>query len=130
MEILLRHQDHVRAAMELSNHPPHMVEGACALIAQLNRHKKSQTAYPFQQDDVTAAVHRNAKNTAKKSKCPSSRQDHHTRAQTWQCMLTAKYTGMEDAQGSAITYGFIESLGKGGNTARTSMLIYRPNWDG
>ena len=91
--------------MEPSNHPPTMVDGAQALITQLNRHKKSRTAYPFQQDEITEAVRRDAKNSAKKSKRQSSHQAHPTRTQTWRHMLTAKYTGMSDAQGSAIAYG-------------------------
>ena len=105
MQILLQHQDQVRAAMEPSNHSPTMVDGAQALITQLNRHKKSRTAYPFQQDEITEAVRRDAKNSAKKSKRQSSHQAHPTRTQTWRHMLTAKYTGMSDAQGSAIAYG-------------------------
>ena len=126
MQILLRHQDQVRAAMEPSNHPPTMVDGAQALIMQLNRHKKSRTAYPFQQDEVTEAVHRNAKKSVKKSKRRSSHQAHPTRTQTWQHMLTAKYTGMSDAQGSAIAYG-VYAPREGGGTAHTLMQIYRPN---
>ena len=105
MQILLQHQDQVRAAMEPSNHPPTMVEGARALIMQLNRNKQSRTAYPFQQDEVTGAVRRMVKNSIKKLKRRSSHQTLPTLPQTWQLMLTAKYTGMSDAQGSAIAYG-------------------------
>ena len=118
MQILLQHQDQVRAAMEPSNHPPTMVDGAQALITQLNRHKKSRTAYPFQQDEITEAVRRDAKNSAKKSKRQSSHQAHPTRTQTWRHMLTAKYTGMSDAQGSAIAYGAYVPR-EGGGTPHT-----------
>ena len=106
-----------------------MIEGAGAVIVHLNGYKRSWTAYPFQQDEVTAAINRCAKNAVKKSKRQSSHQDHPTRVQTWQYMLTAKYNGMKDTRGSAIAYGgYI--LGKGGGTARTSMPTYLPNWGG
>ena len=39
-----------------------------ALIANLNRYKRNGTAYPFQQDEVTAVINRWAKNAVKKSK--------------------------------------------------------------
>ena len=106
MAILLQHQGQIGAAMQLSNHPPSKIEGAGALIVHLSRYKRSRTAYPFQQDEVTAAINRCAKNAVKKkSKRQSSHQEYPTRVQTWQYMLTAKYTGMKDAQGSAIAHG-------------------------
>ena len=93
MAILLQHQDHLRAAMQLTNHPPSVIDGASALIVNLNRrHKRSGTAYPFQQDEITAAINRCAKNAVKKSTLQPSHHGHPTRVQTWQCMLTAKYT--------------------------------------
>ena len=106
MAILLQHQDQIRTAMQLANHPPSMAEGASAPIISLNRYKRSGTAYPFQQDEVTAAINRCAKNNAvKKSKLQLTHHKHPTRVQTWQHMLTAKYAGIKDAQGSAIAYG-------------------------
>ena len=64
MAVLLQHQDQTRTAMQLANHPPPMTEGASALIVNLNRYKRSGAAYPFQQDEVTAAINRCASDSS------------------------------------------------------------------
>ena len=40
MAILLQHQDQIRTAMQLANHPPSMAEGASALIVNLNQYHR------------------------------------------------------------------------------------------
>ena len=109
MAMLLQHQDQIRTAMQLANHPPSMAEGASALIVNFNRYKRNGTACPFQQDEVTMVVSRWSKNAVKKSKLHTVHHGappmHPTRVQIWQYMLTAKYAGIKDARGSAIAYG-------------------------
>ena len=96
-----------------------MEEGADELIMKLNQYKRNGTAYPFQQEEVTAVINRWAKNEVKQSKLQAARHGdtqnltsslsrplHPTRAQIWQCMLiTTKYIGMKCTQGSAIAHG-------------------------
>ena len=98
-----------------------MADGANALIVDLNQYKRNGTAYPFQEDEVTAVINRWAQNAVRQSKLPTvprgtqqsklhvahrgTPPKHSTRVQIWQYMLTAIYTGIKDTQGSAIAYG-------------------------
>ena len=113
MAILLQHQDQVRAAMQRVNYPPSMTERADTLIMKLNQYKRYGTAHPFQQEDVSTVINRWAKNEVKQSKNQAARRrDTRNLAistsqliHSTSTMLTAKYIGTKDAQGSAIAHG-------------------------
>ena len=88
-----------------------MADGANALIVDLNQYKRNGTAYPFQQDEVTAVINRWAKNAVEKSKLHTVHHgtqkskllaEHHGAPPKY---LTTKYAGIKDTQGSAIAYG-------------------------
>jgi len=129
MEVLLRHQDHVRAAMELSNHPPTWSMVRAHSSRDSTGIKRAKLRIPSNKMMLLQPC-------TGTRKMPSEGRNAHPRARVTtrgrkpgNACLRPSTPAWKMREEVLLHMGSI-SLGKGGNTARTSMLIYRPNWDG
>ena len=63
MAILLQHQDQIWTAMNPASHSARSIQNASCLVASLANNRDTQhSPYPYQQDEVSAAVYRRSHN--------------------------------------------------------------------
>ena len=144
MAILLQHQDQAWTAMNPASHSAQSIRNATSLVASLANSRDTQhSPYPYQQDEVLAAVYRRshnarrnrararARNPAAPSQPPPA--SPHTSPGDgmgeWSTMLTAKYLGLSDPHGATIANGvYIAHVGRRHRTTTNSDISSELGW--
>ena len=144
MAILLQHQDQVWTAMNPASHSAQSIRNATSLVESLANNRDTQhSPYPYQQDEVLAAVYRrshNARRNRARARArnptapsqPSPTSPHTSPADDmgeWSTMLTAKYLGLSDPHGATIANGVhIAHVGRRHRTTTNSDISSELGW--
>ena len=137
MKIIHTHQTQINIASEPSRHNTQDLHLAEMVMSTLHRSNPSNTAYPFQQDEVYNAVmhvsktihhinkHIGSPNTSHhSSQLPSGRQ------QNWHAVMTAKYTNMMSPGKRSIAHGVHIPREDGGNQRCCCITTQQLNYNG
>ena len=144
MAILLQHQDQVWTAMNPASHSARSIMNATSLVASLANSRGTQhSPYPYQQDEVLAAVYRRSHN-ARRSRARARARNPAAPSQSsptsphtppgdgmgeWSTMLTAKYLGLSDPHGATIANGAcIAHVGRRHRTTTNSDISSELGW--
>ena len=119
MHIMHTHQKQINMASQTSRHSTQDLQLAEMVMSALYRSNSSNTAYPYQQDEVFNAVkhvsktihHMNKQADQNPSQLPSGRQ------QIWHAAMTAKYTDMTSPDNRSIAHGVYIPRGDGRKSA-------------
>ena len=130
--------------MNPASHSERSIENASCLVASLANNRDTQhSSYPYQQDEVLAAVYRRSHNARRSrararartpvatSPTPSSSPPSPPRGNLgeWTTMLTAKYLGLSDHHGAAIASGVhIAHVGRRHRTTMNNDISSELGW--
>ena len=112
MNVMHAHQEQIHMASQSSRHNTQSLRLADMIISALHRSNPSNTAYPYQQDEVFNAVKHVSKTIHHINKhIGSSRMNQNSsqlpsgRQQIWHAVMTAKYTNMTSPDKRSIAHG-------------------------